>query len=368
METIKRNIINSFNNTGMLRNPRFMEFCIRKGIISSYLKNCEEDSCKEDFLHKYLSVIETFRTVLNSFFKDKWDFRISDNFKLQVIIHFPEVILNNSVGESTKINNFFFKFSLLLKDGGQVYISDYSGLTTKYTFAQYNSYYAHSHVNWDHSDGLSLFKNFCMGGNDALKAATDLEFSQDYSEINVISFLLLLKSAVEWESLEGTPYKYIKNISSLDTCNSYILSSFSRNSVLNIISKIPHNLFNFIIDDGRVKFDFTSELEEWIKKNLYDDFGDDLLAIKNSDGDLVRYDIENNTYKRYLNYKKGAENQSFKFRNVDFPLVIVKPSEDETCKISLENLHLNPKVKKSIIDELNKELYGKQLRDCYFRN
>ncbi len=207
-----------------------------------------------------------------------------------------------------------------------------------------------------------------MGNNDAVKASVDLELSQDYSEINVISFLLLLKSAIEWESLEGTPYRYIKNINSLDNRSSYILSSFSRSSVLNIISKIPHNLFNFIIDDGRVKFDFTNELEEWIKKNLYDDFGDDLLAIKDRDGDLVRYYPENTTYKRYLKYKKDAENQSFKFRNVDFPLVIVKPNKDETDKISIENLHLNPRVKESIIDELNKELYDKQLRDCYFRN
>lgn len=364
---IKRDIIDSFNNTGMLRNPRFMEFCIRKGIISSSLLESEEDSYREDIIHKYLSVIETFRTVLNSFFKNEWDFKISKGSVLQVVIHFPEVTLNNTREETTKISNFFFKFSLQLKDDGEVCINDYSGLTTKYTFAQYNSNYAHSHINWCNTYELS-FNPFCMGSNDAVKAAADLDFSQDYSEINVTSFLLLLKSAIEWESLEGTPYRYIGNISSLDSSKSYTLRSLTRSNILDIISKIPHNLFNFIIDDGRVKFDFTNELEEWIKKNLYDDFGDDLLAIKNSAGDLVRYYTENNTYKRYLKFKNKVENQSFKFRNVDFPLVIVKPDKDETGRISIENLYLNPIVKESIIDELNKELYDKQLRDCYFRN
>lgn len=123
----------------------------------------------------------------------------------EITIRFPEILLTSEDGRQHTLRNLFvrFDFNQHLK-----IVGDYRGLRSSYTGAEWISDYAHSHL---HGRALT-FQRFCTGSgviNQSLAVLRDT-----FSEIEFQLFCLNIKSYVAWESISGTPYRYIRDIHS----------------------------------------------------------------------------------------------------------------------------------------------------------
>lgn len=128
--------------------------------------------------------------------------------KYGLAVHYPEVEIANSEGLKHTIKDLYIIlfFSESSKGRLKLTYSAIHGMRGKISFAEFNSGYAHSHLN-----GIQRgYSNFCLGGSEIAYAIEELcdDFSADNLDF-VFSFFPILAS---WESLEGSPYKRIRNI------------------------------------------------------------------------------------------------------------------------------------------------------------
>jgi len=127
----------------------------------------------------------------------------------EFITHFPEITIKNSEGKSHKIVDLYTKF--IIKADNK-FADKLEGLRTTRTYAEVNSAYHHSHLT--SSNSRMNWSNFCLGESTPIKMLIT-EFSLDvknYTEDNIDMFCYQLNNYVRWESIEGRPYMYIRNI------------------------------------------------------------------------------------------------------------------------------------------------------------
>jgi hypothetical protein len=92
-------------------------------------------------------------------------------------------------------------------------IHNFRGLRTSFDLDEWVSRYIHSHLPTLDTDNV-YFADFCLGGSDTpmSRAISNLSYPEDWSELKFESFITLIPNYLCWESSEGGPYIYIKDI------------------------------------------------------------------------------------------------------------------------------------------------------------
>lgn len=165
-----------------------------------------------------------FETIYNTYGSNHVPFvTVFDKFtieKLYFVIHWPEVTITNGSKREHTIKDLFTRFPCKVGGGsnGKLEFHKIQGMRTTVTLAEFESAYAHSHLqsrNFLLSPNLKCtYSDFCTGDGD-INANTSLL----NSELDLDIFKLLLYQVqpfVEWESLEGNPYKRFNSVAEKD--------------------------------------------------------------------------------------------------------------------------------------------------------
>jgi len=159
---------------------------------------------------------ENFRDLvkmLQEIYEDNWDFKFNDSSDsdivniVGIIIHFPEIEIKNRNGNKRNLKDLFIILDLnnTLKIGG------IRGLRSTLTYAEYTSNYVHSHLSTSYmgSDFIGL-SGFCLGSGSIITILSDYNASPNVEDFT--NLLLQLYTLASYESLEGTPYRYLKDV------------------------------------------------------------------------------------------------------------------------------------------------------------
>ena len=175
------------------------------------------------------TTFEHFRTAIKctiDIYDDNWDidFRLSgDNVIVHgIVIHFPDVTIRNSREKKHNIKDLFVRIPLQTTEKS-LRVNRLEGGRTTFTKAEYDSNYYHSHLNNSapSSSGTApYFNSFCTGSGEI--NIHELAINSDgFTEKSFIQYLLAIVTLVNWESLEGTPYREMTSIRERSQSNTY---------------------------------------------------------------------------------------------------------------------------------------------------
>lgn len=230
LSTLNNISINEINNTNQINNTNEMTITQNTNdilFIEDYTPEQLLELQKTEVLETPVveSNLDIVKRVLNEIYPDSHDIldvsknkeycnrlRLYSTTKYQIAVNFKDVIISNSRNEKTTIDSIYIFFFLDENCKMLTYLFGYRDITN---FSHAMSEYAHSHL-----CGFNILTNdltgnnrFCLGSNSsAISIPVNNCLAESFSETNFRSLLVTLIGFVSWESLEGTPYKYIKNI------------------------------------------------------------------------------------------------------------------------------------------------------------
>lgn len=357
---LKENILKS----GVLRTTRFWYKSARNNRLKDYFK-IEKTGALE-----FANTIDQMFTLLNRHYPDVWDVHIDildDDkriviYSIKIIIKFPQITITNSRNESHEIKDLYVVLPIIINVNDKLIIGRPSGTRGTVSFAEKQSSYAHSHLN-----SINFLLNqyttplFCLGSGplvDIFNRIEDTGMSMEDFE----AILVFLDDFVRWESIEGVPYKYIKDITEYSTKNIIYIHNFNytryltENKISDIISmirdKTPNLSFNYYKD--RIVLSSNKALSDIVKEFIFTQYSH---AISNL---IVKK--ENDIYYSYSedSVEVNNERNSYTvFRGQEYQFTVEDPI-DET--ISIDAYEVNPVYLNLLIDKLNDKIYENAIR------
>ena len=131
---------------------------------------------------------------------------------------YPEIEITNTNKEKHTIKNLVVVFSLGWDSSFKKWkIDDMGGLRLTLSYLELNKRYPHSHLSSSHL--TSNFKSmtsskFCLGSSTLGMSIAEYNTESDKEKSNLVleGILYTLDTYVTWESLEGVPHNYIRNL------------------------------------------------------------------------------------------------------------------------------------------------------------
>jgi hypothetical protein len=275
-------IVNTHNNyLGFLDRVRLLQV--------SDIRDARKDTLIRQLQKKSVEYkIEYLRKVVSQFFiEDHYDIT-NDNNYINVVLYYPELTIINSIELSHKLKDIYIllKFNL-----NNLELEELGMTRTTYSSIEYNSGYMYSHVN---TAKLQYWTNgFCWGSDTAIKKVVGrlrtgkiLDFTQ---------FLVLFKAYLEWESIEGNPYKYISSLIGFSRNYKKVYSSELDYTIEDFISYISTNIedlsYTYTIDELYYKIELLPESIDRIKELLTTHFPQYCFYLVN--GNSCRFEVSN---------------------------------------------------------------------------
>lgn len=326
---------------------------------------------------EYTDILSKHSELLDLFYEGDWSFdkvsniikancevpstAISDKAKYALTIRFPEITIKNSksaiTGSSHEIKDLFvtayFSNEMMMLRG--LYGRRMSITAAEYDAKDYG--YAHSHLPRNRSQQYHLF---CLGSpGNPIKDAVDDMCCNPLTNTMLEKFLLHL-SFVRYESLEGTPHCYFKDVLPMGK-KPYFLDTHDVNiEVDKIISKIDfkvpfviNNATEFLtikVDDNNVGF------------NTYLDIlaSPTLKCIVDNDKAFIKSDYTVDT--------AGIKEAMSKYKPLYFKNNIIKAKliETELSDNVVEGMY--PKAKKEIYNRLANRANSILLNKNYYES
>lgn len=185
---------------------------------------------------------------------------------LYIVVHYPEIKIENSIGESTNVRNLYM--AIVFKKRKFIGMGV---LTASYTYAQAECGYMFSHVPpVNLRSGTPKFFKCCLG--DSILASI-VSIMSGNDDIDPSTYLIIAQNcdfAVHVESTSRTPYMKIKNIGAKPESNLYYyIQNVNTDFIFNEtpIVKILHKALNEIILSGECYAMMTKSWNENIKMN-----------------------------------------------------------------------------------------------------
>lgn len=196
-----------------------------------------------------------------------------------ILVHFPRTVVTNEHDKSTVVNHIYIKVPITA-NGAE------NGLFTmnrsEYTVAEMYSNYMHSHASSIPFENFRSFSNCCLGSGPLRNTQASLSTGFDEDRWNI--FCLELSKYVEVESITGTPYHYLEQIS---FCTSKIMdlgrpcgkanlcfSNIYRDATL---KKVLFDFLDYYLDNNNLTFSFRNGVY-----SIGMSFTDYLINISNS--------------------------------------------------------------------------------------
>lgn len=287
---------------------------LNQGYVFNLTLNKWEIPKPENIDINNLPFYEDMKNCLNSFYPNNWWLQstnytfdlLCENRKsyflehefikapLSLIIKFPEFTITNSSNQSHIIKDLYIL--ILLKANGSFLRAKICGFRSKITNIEKIKGYYHSHL--PNSSEYTIGK-FCLGTGPLVEITASLEKQFNTKTFDI--FLATLTIYLEWESIEGSPHRHMKNI----------------------LQEVPLDP-NFSINEAKVeseinkllstnKLDFNLQLNENKKLDInYNSLEEKLTILLSSTfTNLVYKNEDTNTYFNLLN---GINNQQSDYK------------------------------------------------------
>lgn len=356
------------NNGEQLRDPEFLV-----DFIKTYNAFNNFGHINESILIDQLSILFN---LLDKLYPELWDIFILSDKKVCVGILFPEITISNSVNQQHFIKNLMV---ILPIDSATNYtdlsIQNILGTRLSLSLEEWNSGYMHSHLYKniiDTNSSVMQLSNFCLGSSEILEQLRVVKTHFDIHQIEL--FLLLIKSLVEWESLEGTPYILINSIS-LDVNSNSPLAVGTIEYIYNkvaeyIYSNVIHEL-QIVINEGKPEIILSNEAKNLIKAKIIEYIDSSDFSWNRAMFTKTLVKIKNNKiiyYGSKADYSQELFNSTFSedgvlpytvFRGVQYKFD-VQLSESSNNDINTYSLH--PNLVSYIQNKLTNKLYVETIR------
>ena len=150
------------------------------------------------------------RRILQEVYPDAWDEDEEINECSVFYIHFPHIRITNSNHKEHDIYDLYLRLRLDTSDGS---LYDVQGNRATYNQAEFESDYSHSHLSSTVAS-IGAWGGFCMGAEEIVQDINELETKPFEGNEDLFEAVLFqLEIYLQWESLEGGPYRRISNIS-----------------------------------------------------------------------------------------------------------------------------------------------------------
>lgn len=329
------------------------------------------------------SIFEQFKTairVINDIYDNSWDiaFEVRKDFNNKIFLEiegiyilFPEINITNRDRANHTIKDLLVLIQLYNYNNTALKIHTLKGGRLTLSYAEYQSDYFHSHLSISKNSistemNLPYLSAFCTGSGEINMYLSNIN-GDGFSEERFIRYAMQIMSLVSYESIEGTPYKYIRSISTRPRSGHPYIADNSRkmrfkNKVINYYkqeNKIPvidihiDSTNSYYISDNETfknfiySIPFNDEDKNWFFCSLGDN------NVYYSYGQTPRYAIPPNIQSTFI------------FRNVEKRMVIESAPEGVNTVNYVVHPNLVKYLKEEIEYELNKGKIRKSTIDRY---
>lgn len=242
-----------------------------------------------------------------------------------IIIHFPEIEITDGTNKHT-IKDLYVQLEIELK-------RDYLDLNLYGIRGSVSSKEALSNYGHSHFCGINQkFSSFCLGSGPLSNYKTILSGwnSEDWEY-----YFILLNDYLKWESIEGTPYRYIANIGKSNNLERVAYNTVKNYfyPVSNITYKVTDKKINVLADDN-------------LERKLVVNLPNVLKCYKSNDG---KYYSNNASYVSII-----EGNTLFTFKGKKIIFKIIKDDNDNAERIKYNAP--NPEFTKQYCILLSKKL------------
>ena len=302
-------------------------------------------------------ILEDMREVLDAMYGENWQFFFISKLTLPKInILYPKIEISNSRGKSHTIRDLMISLDIVPDRDKVLFESRVRGLRLTVNKAEYISGYAHSHLYSKSYPSFNLRWNsdtyFCLGHNEIPEL---MSVFNDNQEIGTFELLLLtLNTMMSWESLEGTPYFHIGDIST--RVRGYEEYYWNGDHAIRIADYLKDKTIlqqlEYDMDLNKIKIIEDDFLRELVLKTVSTVFPE-YLCIR-SDSNVNRYYrptiMENSIVPRNTSF-------NFKGKNIPFKIYNNRRIIEENENSSTSQVH--PIVYNMTIENLNNYIYEK---------
>lgn len=146
--------------------------------------------------------------------------RIERKLVIQIrglVLYFPRVTITNRERKSHLIKDIFVRIPFFINQRERLGIETIEGGRTTLSYAEYCSHYYHSHLSIYAIGSISsrsqppMYSTFCTGSGEINIYQADMN-SEGITEARATAYLMQIMTVVGYESIEGTPYRHIRNI------------------------------------------------------------------------------------------------------------------------------------------------------------
>ena len=184
------------------------------------------------YIHGVLLTPQTFEQyrliirIINDIYENAWDVdfdveKVSANsddiyiYIKGIYIWFSEITIRNRNDKTHQIKDLIIKFELR-NNGTNLSIGDLLGGRMSLSYAEYQSDYFHSHLSISKgaiSNGMTLpyMDSFCTGSGEINIYQSNIN-GDGFTEERFMRYAMQILSLVSYESIEGTPYRYMDRI------------------------------------------------------------------------------------------------------------------------------------------------------------
>ena len=290
----------------------------------------------------------------------RFDIQSNSSIGFKVFVHYPEIKISNSMGIEHTIRDLFILYHFENDSSAGIYLSDLYAIKSTYTWGELRANYLHSHIN---RNDTSFSDSFCFGSTDFDSFISYVRNpgrngnSDGLKLDDLIQLFLGMDSYLQWESIEGTPYRHIESIQEVNTSSISIapITDVINDCYKEVVDKLES--FNYTIkmvyNDSRI--DITNNIEEVVKPILEEKYPEYLVPIQN--GVPVRVITPNTNYDS-LNSRTLF---NFKGEPVKFRVLKLYNTQEEMDKIFPKRVlpALVTKVKSTLESEFEEFLLNK---------
>lgn len=275
IETLKRqlttNPIGAFCTRSSILNSAMYKALpqLNRDIILDLLNNGVLSTCLDDDEAK----INYILPFMIDFLKNQSTYNI--------IVHFPEVTVTNEKDESVNIKDLWIK--VVVSCEGKIR-GTFGVNRSNYPITHIMSDYQHSHTPGINKGNFEKFQSPCLGSGPIKSTIATLQIG--YDEAIWKLFCLELDRYVRIESIAGTPYRHLEDISVrskslIQLHTSTYDSSMSRSQFDNFIANIGGDLMmkdflTYALESNKIKFNFNGS-----SFGLAFDFPEGILVLSN---------------------------------------------------------------------------------------
>ena len=329
------------------------------------------------------SIFEQFKTavrVINDIYDNSWDiaFEVKKDFNNKIFLEikgiyilFPEINITNRDGARHTIKDLLVLIQFYNYYNRSLRINSLKGGRLTLSYAEYQSDYFHSHLPIFKSSisttmYLPYLSNFCTGSGEINIYQSDIN-GDGFNEERFIRYAMQIMSLVSYESIEGTPYRYIRSISVRPHSGSYynvdinrkirfknkVISYYKQEDKIPVIDIHIDSTNSYYISDNETfkNFIYSIPFNDEDKNWFFCSLGDNNLYY--SYGQTSRYAIPPNIQSTFI------------FRNVEKRMVIEPAPEGVNTVNYIVHPNLIKYLKEEIEYELNKSKIRKSTIDRY---